>query len=232
MKNKVLIFIIYIFLILSFQSQVMAGECVSGNCVNGQGTLIWKDGTKYEGEFKDNLFNGQGTITYPNGNKYVGVFKDNKFNGYGKFTYANGNKIVGRWEDNKQVEGETNFIETAENKAKRDTSNDDLHFYNKNEEYFEIYEEDFENKKEAKNAHNAAARCYNSLSLIDRKKTNMAIRYSRQELGKAMTFERSTKIFGSPDATDVNGIKVSKISERKYNRAKTIADQYVGKNCP
>ena len=217
MKNFLITFLFLIFATnnilfaeeITVYNKSNAEKCAQGNCVNGQGTLMWKDGTKY-----------------------VGVLVDGKFNGYGKFTYANGNKIVGRWEDNKQVEGETNFIETAENKAKRDTSNDNLHFYNKNEEYFEIYEEDSENKKEAKNAHNAAARCYNSLSLIDRKKTNMAIRYSRQELGKATTFERSTKIFGSPDATDVNGIKVSKISERKYNRAKTIADQYVGKNCP
>ena len=199
---------------------IFKGE-VKDDLYHGQGTLI-DDGNKYVGEFKEDKFSGQGTLTYANGDKVEGAFKDNKINGYGKYTYANGNKIVGRWEDGNQVEGETNFIETSENKAKRDTSNDDLYLYDKNEKYFEIYEEDSENKKKAKNAFNAAARCYNSLSLIDRKKTNMAIRYSRQELGKAMTFERSENLFGGGD---------EKVSERAYNHAKTIADRFVGQNC-
>ena len=274
MKNKVLKFIIYIFLILSFKSQVMAGECVAGNCANGQGTYMyaegfkyvgeWKNnkrngqgtltspgggkyegefkddefngqgtllmdnGTKYVGEFKDGLYNGLGSLTLENGDKYVGAFKDNKRNGQGKYTFANGNKIVGRWKDNKQVKGESNFIETSENKAKRDTSNDDLYLYNKNEKYFEVYKEDSENKKKAKNTFNAAARCYNSLSLIDRKKSNNDIYFSRKELIQAMTYERSESIFGAAP----EGQKKNRVSERSYNKAISTADRFVGQNCP
>ena len=183
---------------------------------------------KYVGEFKDDKASGLGTIMYANGDKIVGTFKDDTINGYGKYTYANGNKIVGRWEDGKQVESETNFIETAENKAKRDTSNDDLYLYSKNEKNFEIYEEDSENKKEAKIAFNAAARCYNSLSLIDRKKTNRDIYSSRNQLIQAMTFERSESIFGAPP----EGEKKNKVSEQAYYTAKSMSDYFVGQNCP
>ena len=289
MKNFLITFLFFIFatnniLLAEEYTKATAEKCVQGNCVNGQGTLTWTDGTKYEGEFKDekmtgqgtfthkeykyvgefkddllngqgtltfadggkyvgefkddlfngqgtftfadggkyvgefkdDIFNGQGTFTFADGKKYVGEFKDNKFNGQGTITFANGNKINGRWEDGEQVESETKFYETVESRKKRGAA------YEKNEKYYEIYEEDSENKKEAKNAHNAAARCYNSLSLIDREKTNRDIRYSRQELVQAMTFERSENLFGGGD---------EKVSERAYNHAKTIADRFVGQNC-
>lgn len=35
---------------------------------------MYKDGSKYVGEFKDGKKNGQGTATFANGDKYVGEF--------------------------------------------------------------------------------------------------------------------------------------------------------------
>ena len=225
MKNKVLIFIINIFLILSFQSQVMANECVAGNCVNGQGTLMYANGEKYVGEFKDGLANGLGIITYPNGDKVVGAFKDNKMNGYGTITFANGNKIVGRWKDGKQVKGETKFIESEENRAKRDTSNDDLYLYDKKLDYYKIYEEDSEMKKNAKNSLNTAVRCYNSLSLIDRKKSWGYIHSRERELIRALNFEIMEK-------TTADRSQDIKVSERAYAKAILALYRFVKQNCP
>ncbi len=54
-----------------------------------QGTYIWSDGRKYEGEFKDDKPNGQGTLTHPDGRKYVGKFKDGFPNGQGTYTGRN-----------------------------------------------------------------------------------------------------------------------------------------------
>ena len=99
MNNKILIFIIYIFLILNFKSQIMADECVSGNCVNGQGTYKHANG-EYVGEFKDGKANGQGTATSADGQvKYVGEFKDDNFHGKGKLTYKKGSIYEGEFKN-------------------------------------------------------------------------------------------------------------------------------------
>ena len=77
------------------------GEFKNGERFNGQGTIILPSGDKYVGEFKDGEFNGQGTFTYADGRKYVGEYKDGKYNGQGTFTFADGQKYVGEWKDDK-----------------------------------------------------------------------------------------------------------------------------------
>ena len=79
------------------------GQCISGDCFNGKGTYIYYDGTKYVGEWKDDMRNGQGTYTNYVGDKYVGQWKDNKKNGQGTLTYANGDKYVGQWKDGNKL---------------------------------------------------------------------------------------------------------------------------------
>ena len=37
----------------------------------GQGTLIFPDGAKYQGDWFDDNMNGQGTFTWANGDMYV-----------------------------------------------------------------------------------------------------------------------------------------------------------------
>ena len=39
---------------------------------HGQGTYIWSNGEKYEGEWKDGLIHGQGTYNWSYGKKYEG----------------------------------------------------------------------------------------------------------------------------------------------------------------
>ena len=38
----------------------------------GPGVIKWKDGTKYEGEWKDEMRHGKGQLWYPNGHFYEG----------------------------------------------------------------------------------------------------------------------------------------------------------------
>ena len=42
---------------------------------HGQGTLTFRDGDKYVGEFKYGEKHGQGTYTWSDGSKYVGEWK-------------------------------------------------------------------------------------------------------------------------------------------------------------
>ena len=55
---------------------------------NGQGTMIYTNGNKYEGEWKDDLPEGNGTMTYvPSGNKYEGGWMAGRRHGKGIMYY-------------------------------------------------------------------------------------------------------------------------------------------------
>jgi len=41
----------------------------------------------------------QDTVTYPDGSKYVGEWKDDLMNGQGTYTFANGTQQTGIWEN-------------------------------------------------------------------------------------------------------------------------------------
>lgn len=79
---------------------------------NGQGTYTFSNGGKYVGEFKEGLPNGQGTFTFPSGDKYVGEFKDGLYDGQGTVTYSTGRKYVGEYKDGKRING-TEFDKTG-----------------------------------------------------------------------------------------------------------------------
>ena len=88
-----------------------SGETFEGK-KQGRGLLQFKDGSKYEGPFKDDLQDGQGEETWmkPNGEfleKYKGEFKNGKRHGKGqvflpgkkkavKVVYNEGNLITGK----------------------------------------------------------------------------------------------------------------------------------------
>ena len=75
-----------------------------------KGVMIYNNGARYEGEWKDNKKNGKGIFIsshYLNcenkpGLKYEGEFFDDKFDGYGKVLYSNGDRYEGEWKNNKQ----------------------------------------------------------------------------------------------------------------------------------
>lgn len=70
----------------------------------GNGTLITRDGQKYEGNFKQGKFDGQGVYTFNTGEEYTGDFKQGKYDGYGIFKFLDGTKSIGEWKDGKKVD--------------------------------------------------------------------------------------------------------------------------------
>lgn len=62
-------------------------------------TEIWPDGSKYEGQFKDDLMHGQGTYTWPSGAQYIGEFENGLRNGQGTYTMSDGSQYIGQFKD-------------------------------------------------------------------------------------------------------------------------------------
>jgi hypothetical protein len=66
---------------------------------NGHGSIIFDDGTKFEGDFKGLQFDGEGILTSPNGETYEGEFKSGKRCGKGTQKFSDGTKYVGNWKN-------------------------------------------------------------------------------------------------------------------------------------
>jgi glycosyltransferase involved in cell wall biosynthesis len=68
----------------------------------GKGTLFYSTGVKYIGEWKAGKQHGNGSMFYTNGDTYVGEFFDDKKSGQGTISYHNGQKYVGEWKNDLQ----------------------------------------------------------------------------------------------------------------------------------
>ena len=64
---------------------------------HGRGKKVWKNGSKYEGEFSNGKPNGKGVFNSPHGDTYEGNFKDSLANGFGNFTQKDGTIFAGEW---------------------------------------------------------------------------------------------------------------------------------------
>ncbi|CAJ1443125.1 unnamed protein product [Effrenium voratum] len=49
--------------------------------MSGMGSMTWPDGSRYEGEYKNDFRHGQGTLTWPDGRKYKGQWANGKQDG-------------------------------------------------------------------------------------------------------------------------------------------------------
>ena len=67
---------------------------------NGQGNIIYANGTKYEGTFKNDYHDGYGKLMQSNGEIYEGEWKKGKINGKGMRIHSNGNKYIGNYVNN------------------------------------------------------------------------------------------------------------------------------------
>lgn len=72
------------------------------------GTITWKDGRTYKGEWKPvtgavDLPDGMGTMTWPDGRTYTGHFRDGQMDGTGKMTHPDGKIEDGTWKQGKFV---------------------------------------------------------------------------------------------------------------------------------
>ncbi len=67
---------------------------------SGNGTLIWKNGDKYVGEFKSDQQDGYGVMTFEKNStrlSYEGEWKEGKKSGNGTCIWKNGHKYVGEY---------------------------------------------------------------------------------------------------------------------------------------
>jgi len=73
---------------------------------HGQGTLTYKNGSKYEGEFMNDKQHGHGTHWANDNGKlrlqYRGGFGNGKRQGSGTFAYSDGGRYDGEWYDGKR----------------------------------------------------------------------------------------------------------------------------------
>jgi len=57
---------------------------------DGFGIQLWADGSKYEGNWKDDMANGKGRLIHVDGDVYEGDWKDDKAHGKGKYIHYDG----------------------------------------------------------------------------------------------------------------------------------------------
>ena len=112
MLHKILIISTLLITYLFFQNTTYAQDTPNGGGKykgsykagkrDGRGTFIWDDGTKYVGDWENDLMHGYGTLTLPDGSKYQGFWKNGNREGFGTFTWANGDTYQGQFKDNKR----------------------------------------------------------------------------------------------------------------------------------
>jgi len=64
---------------------------------HGYGVMSYTTGHVYKGNYINGVVNGQGFVTFRNGDTYKGNYKDNKKHGNGVYTWRNGDKYEGNW---------------------------------------------------------------------------------------------------------------------------------------
>eukprot|EP00826_Nyctotherus_ovalis_P018707 TRINITY_DN1563_c0_g4_i3.p1 TRINITY_DN1563_c0_g4~~TRINITY_DN1563_c0_g4_i3.p1 ORF type:complete len:311 (-),score=106.52 TRINITY_DN1563_c0_g4_i3:49-981(-) len=69
---------------------------------DGNGVMIWIDGSRYDGTWKENKASGRGRLIHADGDVYDGEWKDDKAHGKGKYTHQDGALYEGDWVEDKQ----------------------------------------------------------------------------------------------------------------------------------
>lgn len=77
------------------------GQFDDGQPANGRGSMIYPNGNRYDGEYRNGQRNGCGTFVFDNGRRYVGQFENDLFSGRGVWTLENGDRYIGDFEFNK-----------------------------------------------------------------------------------------------------------------------------------
>ena len=57
---------------------------------DGNGAMLWPDGSRYDGAWKENKANGRGRLIHADGDVYDGEWKDDKAHGKGKYIHQDG----------------------------------------------------------------------------------------------------------------------------------------------
>ena len=78
------------------------GEWTRDGLRHGKGLQIWKDGSKYEGYWKNDMANGKGRLIHSDGDVYEGEWENDKAHGKGIYIHMDGAQYHGDWRDDKQ----------------------------------------------------------------------------------------------------------------------------------
>lgn len=82
---------------IEFARGTYAGDLRDGE-PHGQGSMVMRNGDRYEGQFVDGLFEGQGVYVWQNGDRYEGRFRAGEMHGQGRFTLSGGQVTTGEWD--------------------------------------------------------------------------------------------------------------------------------------
>ncbi|MBR2024396.1 MAG: hypothetical protein IKA02_01160, partial [Clostridia bacterium] len=72
---------------------------------NGYGVYTWNSGSRYQGEWVDDVRLGYGRFFWTDGGRYEGMWKNDKMNGMGVYYGANGSYYAGEWKDDNKYRG-------------------------------------------------------------------------------------------------------------------------------
>jgi hypothetical protein len=72
--------------------------CIYGDCKEGYGIYVYKDNTKYQGDFKEGLADGEGICLYQNGDYYIGQWTKHSYDGIGMLQFEDGTRMNGEWQ--------------------------------------------------------------------------------------------------------------------------------------
>ena len=69
---------------------VYEGQWTKEGLREGRGLQVWKDGSKYEGYWRDDMANGYGRLIHSDGDVYEGEWVNDKAHGRGKYIHMDG----------------------------------------------------------------------------------------------------------------------------------------------
>ena len=74
------------------------GEVNAQGQREGRGTMVYADGSMYEGQWLAGRYHGQGKMTQATGNVYEGEWVEGKMQGHGKYSFAGGDVYEGEFQ--------------------------------------------------------------------------------------------------------------------------------------
>ena len=98
------------------------------NQINGFGEEEWKNGSKFEGEYVQQIKKGIGILTLNDSKNYKGQFDNNNFNGYGTLSINNGDILIQGFFKNNIIEDYAIYENIKEKISYEGKISDDLQF--------------------------------------------------------------------------------------------------------
>lgn len=84
---------------IKYDDSYYEGEVDRSMRPHGIGILVFKDGSKFYGEWKRGIRSGHGVLIDKYGQKYIGEWKGDKMCGHGIGISLDGRKYEGEWKD-------------------------------------------------------------------------------------------------------------------------------------